>query len=91
MVKLIFHSKVTAFKGKNLLPLGANSFLKREVPILKKWMQLKRITDCSSSLPLMCVTFSVFWPLFIVGTPDVAIVPVQSREEDMSNTETTHP
>ena len=47
----------TALKGKNSFPLGAN----REVPILKKGTQLKKITACFSSLPLMCVTFSTYW------------------------------
>ena len=39
---------------KILLP-----FPLREVPILKR-DAIKRITACSSSLPLMCVTFSSF-------------------------------
>ena len=53
-----------ALKGKNLLPLGANSrgskfFSLRKVPNLKRG-QLKRITAHSSSLPLMCIALSVF-------------------------------
>ena len=37
MVKVIFHTiyKELLLKGKNLLPLGANSFTFKEVPILK--------------------------------------------------------
>ena len=55
MVKVISILLVTALKGKNLLPLGANSFLKKKFTF-RKGTQLKRITAVSSSLPFMCVT-----------------------------------
>ena len=59
MVKVFSIPKGTALKGKNSLPLGANSFL-GEVLILKR-DAIEENQCCSSSLPLMCVTFSVFW------------------------------
>ena len=40
---------------KEFAPFGSKFFPLSEVPILKR-MQLKRITACSSSHPLMCVT-----------------------------------
>ena len=49
-----------SLKGKNSLPLGANSFLFEKFPFWKR-TQLKRTTARSSSLPLMCVTFSALW------------------------------
>ena len=50
VVRVISIPKGTALKGKNLLPLG------EKFPICKG-TQLMRITACSSSLHLMCVTF----------------------------------
>ena len=45
---------------KEFAPSGSKFFPLREVSICKG-RQLKRITACSSSLPLVCVTFPAFW------------------------------
>ena len=43
VVKVIFHTIKTDLKGKNLLPLGENSFLEEKFPF-RKGTQLKKIT-----------------------------------------------
>ena len=60
VVKVISIPKGTVLKERICLICGSKFFPFREVPIMKRGA-IKRITACSNSLPLMCVTFSAFW------------------------------
>ena len=59
MVKVISYTIRNCSIRKEFAPSGSKFFLLREVSIWKGG-QLKRVTACSSSIPLMCVTFSAF-------------------------------
>ena len=60
VVKVIFHTKRNCSYRKEYAPCGSKFFPLREVPIMKR-DAVKRITACSNSLTLVCVTFSAFW------------------------------
>ena len=60
VVKVIFHTIRNCSLRKDFAPSGSKFFPLREVPICKR-MHMKRITAWSSSLSLVCVTFSAIW------------------------------